>query len=357
MLRFGHRRATGVIALAVAAALVAVPAVASASTNALIAQTGGMTATLPILGGGVSVTVALDPVGNITGVTVAGGTPTLSQTKASPAFVKFATADGQTKVTVKAMGSKLAISARVTSLAELVGTGTWSADVFGTKSPSTASYTIGDNGSGTPTVALATPTGGPGTWAALPPKSSTDNDGAMASAGGTFTYQGFTKTLRITVKVDKAEGDDPGSASLSITLTGRDVQLLTGTLAALSGAGNRTWSAYLCDAKTQVTVTYKVNVDGSIGFVSATPATPTTTQKSVDKGLVVRFNGTSVGVWIMLKDNKDGTFTLQVRGSSGRCGNGKGDGGHNGFGAPIPLLGQSGDSSGGSGGGQDGGGH
>ncbi len=329
MMRPGLRTAGGLSGLAFAAALLLLPAGVAASTNVPIAQTGGMTATLPILGGGVSVTVALDPAGNITGVTV--GNPALTQTKTSSDFVKFATADGKTKVTVRAMGSRMAISAKATTLAELVGTGTWSADVFGTGTKTSANYTIGDDGSGNPTVSLDTPTGLPAgaTWTAdsASPKTSEDHgDGAAtASAGGTFSYKGFDKKLRISVKVEKASGDEPGHASLSITLSGRDVQKLGDTLANLAAAGGRTWSAYLCDGKTAVTVAYHVNADGTIGYDGATGA-PATQKTTGDGGLMVRFTGTNVGVTISLKDNKDGTFTLQVRGRSGFCGKGEGKG-------------------------------
>lgn len=350
------KRASALVALALAA-LVALPGVAFASTNPQIAATGGMTATLPILGGGVAVTVALDPAGNISGVTV--GNPALVQGSSSSEFVKFATSDGKTKVTVKAMGSRMSISARVTTLAELVGTGTWSANVFG-NGPASAQYTIGDDGSGNPTVSLATPTVPAGvTWQAATPKSSSDKDGAMASAGGTFSYNGFTKTLRVTVKVEPGEDGNPGSASLKITLTGRDVQTLTGSLAALAAAGTRTWSGYLCDGKTQVTVSYHVNTDGTIGFDGATGATAVN-KATKHGGLMVWFKGNPVGLTVRLKDNGDGTFTLLVRGFSGSC-HGKGD--HGGFGFGFGREGgqqggQQGDSRSGSwSGGQQGGDH
>jgi len=327
MTRPGLRATGGLAALAVAAVMLALPAMAAATTNTPIAQTGGMTATLPILGGGVAVTVALDQAGNITGVTV--GNPALTQSKASSDFVKFATADGKTSVTVKARGSKLAISAGATTLAELVGTGTWSADVFGTGTKSSASYTIGDDGSGNPTVSLDTPAPLPAgaTWAAGTPKAfsgKSEHDGASASAGGTFAYQGFEKRLKVSVNVEPAKGSEPGHASLRITLTGHDFQKLGGTLADLAAVGNRTWSAFLCDGTTKVTVSYHVNADGTIGFDSATGA-PATQKTGEHGGLQVRFDGTNVGVSIRVKDNGDGTFSLVVMGRSGQCGKGGSD--------------------------------
>jgi len=318
--------ALGALALV---ALLAMPTVAFAATNPQIARTGGMSATLPILGGGVAVTVALDPAGSISGVTV--GNPALAKGDSSSDFVKFATSDGKTRVTVRALGSRLSISARATTLAELVGTGTWKANVFG-NGVSSASYTVGSDTSGNPTVTLGTPAplASGVTWTASKPAARSDGkDGgrAMATAGGTFSYQGFTKRLTISVRVDKADKDDPGRASLSITLSGRDVQRLTGSLADLAGAGTRTWSGYLCDGKTKVTVAYHVAADGTIAFDSATGGTAT--HKSVKGGgLWVRFDGTGVGFAARLHKNSDGTYTLRAAGFSGRCarvGDGKGE--------------------------------
>jgi hypothetical protein len=290
---------------------------AFAATNPQIASTGGMTATLPILGGGVSVTVALDPAGNVSGVTVSDSS--LTQSSSSSGFVKFATADGKTRVVVKALGSKLSINAKVTTLADLVGTGTWSANVFG-NGVSSAQYTIGDDGSGNPTVTLADPSplASGVTWKAGTPKTSHHEGESMAVAGGTFSYQGFTKTLRVAVSVEAGKKGEPASASLRITLTGRDVQVLTGTLADLAAAGTRSWSGYLCDGTTKVTVSYHVNADGTIAFDSATGGTAV--QRSFKNGLLVRFQGTNVGFFARLRDNKDGTYTLQAKGMSGYCG-------------------------------------
>jgi hypothetical protein len=317
MMKVGLRTAGGLSALAVMVAMLALPASVAATTNAPIAQTGGMTATLPILGGGVDVTVALDPSGNITGVTVSD--PSLAQTKATANVVKFATTDGKTKVTVKAKGSRLSLSAKVTTLAELVGSGNWGADVFGTSIKSMVDYTIGDDGSGNPTVTLGTPAPLPSgaTWTPATPKSSTEDGGSRATAGGTFSYQGFVKRLSVTVSVEKGDSEDPGSARLSITLSGKDRQSLSGTLAALAAAGGRSWSAHLCDG-TAVSVMYHVNADGTIGYDGVTGPAATATPK--DHGLTVRFDGTRVGLTVALKDNGDGTYTLVARGFSGSCG-------------------------------------
>lgn len=297
--------------------LVAFPAAAFAQTNGPIAQTGGMTAVLPLFGSpGLTVAVTLDAVGNISNVAL---TPTgvVTQTSADPTIVKFANTDGTTKVVVRAKGDKMSISAKSGSLTDFIGTGTWSANVFGTGVES-VDYTIGVDGAGKPTLAIGTPSVVAGVTAVvIAPTTDSEDGDASASGGVTFSADGFVKRLKITIEVDEVGGP----AHLKITLTGKDRQTLSDSLVALVAVGNRTWSAYLCDGTTQVTVTYKVNPDGTVSFVSATPDVPAATVKTSDKGFRVRFDGTKVGVKVSLRPNEDGTtYTLSVKGSSGKCG-------------------------------------
>ncbi|MEO8470027.1 MAG: hypothetical protein ABI573_10220 [Chloroflexota bacterium] len=311
------RRLAATLITSLVLGLVAFPAGVFAQTNGPIAQTGGMTAVLPLFGSpGLTVAVTLDTVGNISNVAL---TPTtvVTQTSADPTIVKFANSDGTTKVAVKAKGDKLSISAKSGSLADFIGTGTWSANVFGTGVES-VDYTIGDDGTGKPTLVIGTPSVVAGVTAvAIAPKSDSEDGEASASGGVTFSADGFVKRLKITIEVDEAGGP----AHLKITLTGKDRQMLSDSLAALVAVGNRTWSAYLCDGTTQVSVTYKVNADGTVSFVGTTPATPTATVKTSDNGFRVRFDGTKVGVKVSLRANVDGTsYTLSVKGSSGNCG-------------------------------------
>jgi hypothetical protein len=314
-----HARRAGAVATLALAALVALPGIAFAATNAPIAATGGMSATLPILGG-VVVTVALDPAGNVSGVTVSNAT--LVKTGSGTGFAKFATADGRTRVAVKAKGSEITISARVAALAGLTGSGSWSANVFG-NGVTSASYTIAADGAGRPTLTLAAPSplAAGVTFAAAPTAAArhTGESRGRARAGGQFAFNGFVKTLGMVVAADMSRDGAPGSASLKITLSGADVQRLAGTLASLAAAGQRTWSAYLCDGTTKVTVTYHVNADGTIGYDGATGA-PAAQRTREHGGLVVRFAGTGVGFSAKVRGNGDGTFTLVARGASGNCG-------------------------------------
>ncbi|MGH2465454.1 MAG: hypothetical protein ACRDGI_08335 [Candidatus Limnocylindrales bacterium] len=308
--------------LAVAAFLLAAaPAGVLATTNAPIAETGGMTATLPLMGTPLTVAVTLDASGKVADVALDPSTA-LSKTKSGDDFVKFTNTDGSSKVTVKAKGGQLAIKAKAKTLSDLVGTGSWSADVFGTGAKSSASYTIGTDGSGNPTVVIATPTTPAGiVWmpAVTPGHKSGDKAKAgHAVASGTFTWQGFTKVLSIGVNVSKS-----GTASLAITLSGRDAQKLNGTLDSLAGA--RTWSATTC-AGTPVKVSFHVASDGTVVYDGSTGGTAT--EKTFKNGFLAWFDKGRTGVFVNLVKQSDGTYTLFALGRSGDCGGH----GHKGFG-------------------------
>ena len=336
------RRLGAISGIALATLMLAFPGLVAATTNEPIAQTGGMTATFPLLGTNLTVGVTLTDVGDISGVAL-DPTGTLPQTARDTHMVKFSNADGTAKVSVRAGGSSLTIRAK-SKLADLSGDASWAADVFGTGTKSTVKYTVGADATGNPTLvigAITTPSGV--TSAVVTPVSKTSADkakgdskgkgkafksGAWAIGGVTFTSGGYTKHLTIAVFANKTDG----TASLNITLSGRDKLKLSGSLADLAGA--RTWKAHLCDG-TPVSVAYHVAADGSVVFDSATPTT--FTQKSFDatkfwhkkdaaakdgtvKGFFLRFDKTRVGVGAWLKDNGDATFTLVVKGSSGHCG-------------------------------------
>jgi hypothetical protein len=304
--------------LAVAAFLLAaLPAGVLATTNAPIAETGGMTATLPLMGTPLTVAVTLDATGKISDVALDPSTA-LSKTKSGDDFVKFTNTDGSAKVTIKAKGGSLAIKAKAKTLADLVGTGTWSADVFGTGAKSSATYTVGKDSSGNPTVAIATPTTPAGiVWTpgvtpghTSPDKSGDKNKRGHALAAGSFTWQGFTKILLISVNVAKS-----GTASLAITLSGRDAQKLNGTLASLAGA--RTWAATTC-AGTPVKVSFHVASDGTVVYDGATGGTAT--EKGFKDGFLAWFDKGRTGVFVNLVKQSDGTYTLFALGRSGACG-------------------------------------
>ncbi|MEA2537929.1 MAG: hypothetical protein QOF11_2163 [Chloroflexota bacterium] len=336
-----RRPAARIAMIALAGFLLAIPSGVAANSSNPITQTGGMSASLPLLGTTLTVDVALDGVGNISGVTLNPST-TLSSTSTAKDVVKFSNADGSVKVSVKASGDRMAIKAKST-LDNLLGKGTWSANVFGTGSAA-VDYTIAKDADGKPTVSIGDITAPSGVVATkLDPTAKTgsrsskkSDDWAWAFAGVSFSHDGFTKRLSISISAELPDGP----AKLAIVLSGRDRQKLTGTLEEL--AGPRTWSAKLCDG-TAVAVDYHVAADGTVVYDGATGATAKERdlkagdgghkakdggkhfgRKNLVSGIVVRFDKTNVGVAVWLVKNDDGTYTLKVAGSSGHCGDGKG---------------------------------
>ncbi len=148
-------------------------------------------------------------------------------------------------------------------------------------------------------------------------KSADKDKGSHATASGKFTWQGFSKTLTISVNVAK-----DGGAGLSITLSGRDAQKLNGSLASLVAGGARTWSANTC-AGTPVKVNYHVASDGTVVYDGSTGGTAT--EKTFGHGFLAWFDKGRTGVFVNLIAQKDGTYSLYVLGRSGDCG-GKGHG-------------------------------
>ena len=306
-----NRRAGVAAALAMAAVL-AVPVAAFASTAA-IAQTGGMTATLPLLGSSLTVQVTLDANGNLSQVNLDPvGDYTASQLNGHA--VTFDSTAGGTQVKIKAHGASLSIGATAGTLGALVGPGTWSSDLYGTGAKTSVAYTVGNN-AGVPTVTIDSVTPAVGVTSVIgTPEAKEQGDSQMAVAAVSFTHDGYTKILRITVKV--VTGDEP-HASLKLTLTAQDRMILTGTIAELQG--NHTWSGTTCDGAA-IGITYTVNPDGTVTFVSATGGTVRT--HAFDKGFLARFDGMHAFVNVSMHQNEQlaGSYTLKVKFQRFGCG-------------------------------------
>ena len=310
MLRPIRRAVVAPIGIALVA-LLALPLSVLANTSEAIAQTGGMTVTLPMPGSGLSVVVKLDVVGNVSQVDL-DPVGTYSATKVGPHAVTFENGDGTSQVKIKAGGDRLAVKASAPTLASFLGSGTWSADVFGTGVTTKVGYTVGDLGGGKPTVKIDS-VDAPGDIGVVQgtEKTKTGPKGSSASIGITFSRDGFNKKLDISVSV-KAAGDHP--ASFKITLSGKDKQKLTGTLADLIGV--HSWAGHLCDG-TAVGFTYTVADPGTVAFGAASGAPATS--KSMAHGISVRFDGTKMKVQVRLIDKKDGTWALKVSSQTSRC--------------------------------------
>lgn len=300
-------------------ALIALPATAFANTSGPIAQTGGMSATIPLLGASLTIDVVLDPVGNLSSV---GLNPVgdFSATKVGPHAVSFEnTADGTTHVSIKAKGDKLSLKASAGTLAALTGPGTWTADVFGTGEMTTVAYTIGDDGTGLPTLALGA-IGAPAGITVTPgtPETKTEDDGAKTSVRIDFAADGFVKKLKISVSVKFEDGDQ--QARLKIELSGKDKQKLSGTLADL--VGPHAWAGRLCDG-TEVGIAFTVVDAAGVGSVVFDPATFATgapaTATVTDNGFNARFDGTKTKVKVRLTQADDGSWSLKVSAKTDKC--------------------------------------
>jgi hypothetical protein len=309
MLKTLQRSFAAPVALALIA-LLALPLAAFANTSGAIAQTGGMTVTLPMAGSGLSVVVQLDVVGNVSQVAI-DPVGTYTATKLGPHAVTFATADGTSQVKIKAKGHKLDVKTSAPTLASLVGSGTWSSDLFGTGAPTTVGYTIGDAG-GAPTIAIDS-VAAPADVVVVQgaPKAETDADGAEASVRIDFSRDGFTKRLDIKVSV---ETDEDNAATLKITLTGKDKQKLNEALANL--VGTRSWAGHLCDG-TAIGFGYDVLADGSLAFGAATGAFATA--KIQPHGFTATFDGTKTTVTVRLNQHGDGTWELDAKTRTDKC--------------------------------------
>ena len=262
-----NKTLSSIVAAATVGGVMAFAGPALANTNAPIAQTGGAEVVIPMMGSPLTVTVALDKTtGAITSVNLnpAAG---FTATAVSPNRVRFEKGtDGATRLAIKANGNQLSVSVRSLKIDDLLGSGTWSGDVFGTGGKSTVPYTIGKDGSGAPTVAIGTPVAPAPIVAVVGAAKTGDHeDGKSASQTVTFTNNGFT--VRLTISVSVETDDSAGTAKLRFTLSGRDIQRLT--LAELAAASH-TWKGKLCDG-TAASFAYTVNADGTLTAGAASP--------------------------------------------------------------------------------------
>ena len=270
-----NKTLSSIVAAATVGGVMAFAGPALANTNGPIAQTGGAEVVIPMLGAPITVTVALDTTsGAITSVNLdPTNAAAFTATKVSPSRVRFEKGtDGATRLAIKAKGDQLSVSVRTLKLDDLLGSGTWTGDVFGTGADSSVAYTIGkDATSGDPTVDITgatTPV--PGTAEILAAKTgSHHDDGSWASQSVKFTNDGFTMRLTIAVGVENDDDDDgdAGEAKLRFTLSGKDIQRLT--LAQLVGA--HTWTGTLCDG-TAASLAYTVNADGTLTAGAVVPS-------------------------------------------------------------------------------------
>jgi len=296
------------------------PSIAAANTTEAIAQTGGMTLSLP--GVPLDLGITLDEFGNIRMVTI---DPALSQNHDSDHKVTFErTGDGSTVVEVKAAGEKLTAKVKTSNLGELAGDQTWSADIFGTGTDTVVEFSIVTVGSGSEAyLEIAGPpvvTPAPGIeFSVSGPTSSSDDDDSdeweyESKASITFAMNGFTKTLKIEVETEYEDDEDHEGVrgKLKVELRGKDVQKLEGAIV----AGPQSWTGLLCDGTTAL-VDYTVSADGTVSEPIVTLEGSATSETDMDDdGFKVTFadsNGDD-GAYVKVEvTNEDGQLELKVK--------------------------------------------
>ena len=261
------------------------------------------TITLPFLTTPVTLTVTTGPGGNIVSADL--DTPDAFATgTVSPNKVKFESTDGALQVSVKSKGNEQRVTAKAGELATLIGDGSWAGDVFGDGQTSSVTYTVGDDGSGNPTLSNVAATPGTGITAEVTgPEMSTDDEHATARASVLFTKDGQSRTLSIKVSVhDESDDDDDDDSGASLRIS---LGKLRGVpVDAALAAGDKTWTAKLCDGITTATVLYTVNEDGTLVLTSVDPAGAEVKHEESNR-IEIRFSGDErVRISSSLEDGK-----------------------------------------------------
>lgn len=263
------------------------------------------TFTMPLFGAPLTIDVSTDPGGALASVALnpADGYTAVKDRANRVAFVN---ADGTATVRVTAGRKGDQVTVRGSALADVLGPGGWSGDVFGSGTTTTVGFAVADRGDGTPDIVDVTSSDPSATVGATDHHSS--GRGSWARASVVFTDGAQRRVLTISASV--ATGHDGATrASVSATLSGtRGVPQ-----AAADAAGAHTWSGLLCDGSA-ATVQYTVAEDGTVSGVTATPDGATVGDKR--GATVVRF-ATGERVVIHVREH-DGQITVNA-GTAFRC--------------------------------------
>lgn len=234
--------------------------------------------TLPLLGVQLTVDVATAPDGSLASVAV-NPAQGLTATKLRANTVAFVNEDGTAKVRVGSRHGGQHVDVKAGSLADIVGPGTWSGDVFGTGTSTTVSFEIAAKADGSPDIVGVTTTDPSATVGDVQRDSSPRAQRARAVVR--FASGAQARLLWITASVWTA-GDETRAAS-SVGLS--DLEGVT--LPADQVVGAHVWNGRLCDG-TAVQVNYTVAADGSIVAGAIDPVTATA--KVDGNSLRVRFS-------------------------------------------------------------------
>jgi hypothetical protein len=220
------------------------------------------TFTLPLFGAPLVLDVSTDPAGALASVAVNpadGYTAVVDR----PNRVVFTNEDGTGSVRVYAGRHGEQVKVKGSTLADIVGPGGWSGDVFGTGATTTVSFTVADRGDGTPDIVGLASSDATATISDVRYHSS--GWGSSAWAAVSFDNGAQKRTLMVAATV--ASWGDHTRASVSATLS----KARAVPQAAADAAGPHAWDGMLCDG-TAAHIDYTVAADGTVSGVSATPA-------------------------------------------------------------------------------------
>lgn len=307
------------------------PSAAAAHTTEAIADTGGMSLSLNVLGAPVVVGVTLDAFGNIIEVVItdgASGDAGFGRTRSGEHKVQFTrdSADGSTVINVKAKNSKLSVKLRTSNLSDVLGTHVWTGDIFGSGTATKVTFMIGTpNGPYAEITSVSVDDTTPayridGPYTERDDDDDEDEDEYESKARITFfSEDGFKKTLKIEVETHFGDDDDDDDdhdgtyTKLKVELTGRDQSTLTGD----DALGEHTWTGLLCD-ETPAAVTYMVSTDG-VRIVENGVEVAEGVRADVDQdddGFTVRFTDSNGDDGAYLKvelEDEHGTLELKVK--------------------------------------------
>jgi hypothetical protein len=283
-----------------AVALVAAPAVATdtgssttttpPSTAApVVAATG--TTTLPLFGVQLTVEVSTTPSGSLASVTVDPNTG-LTATKVKSNSVVFVNDANTGKVRVETRHGSEKTGVAAGALADIVGPGGWSGDVFGTGTTTTVSFNIVANPDGSPDITGITSSDPSAVIGTVQHRSS--DHAKVARATVTFTSGIQSRRLTITATVFTMDGNTRAASQVTLS------RVSGVALPANQAAGDHTWTGMLCDGST-ASVSYTVAADGTITAGAVTPSGATA--KAFHNVLFVRFSDTeSLSIFVQHKD-------------------------------------------------------
>jgi hypothetical protein len=261
--------------------------------------------TLPLFGAGLTVDITTGPGGALSSVMLNPADGYTAVTN-RPNKVAFVNEDGTAKVVVKSGHGGQRVEARAGSLAEIVGPGGWSGEVF-PGVPGSVAFEIVDAG-GAPDIVVGEVTGPTpeiGTVERSTEQDDDDDDGDEieheAKVKIRFSQDGQSRWLTIKAEV---ETDDDGSTHAKVQISLSKIRTaFTGTEA----VGQHTWEGLLCSGQA-ASIDFTVAEDGTLTVDQVTPSPER--QRAEGNGVEVRF---ADGVRVRLRvRNADGTVSVKV---------------------------------------------